>query len=129
MRKYDLPQEGERFSIVFFALGLRRIRGGPRFCMLHQPAARQQSRPMEASSGPVLQGSTYEANLSARENFSPNGLVVGLFSLSLQKKTQGLSKSTKDLPISPAALMAPVGEEGGGAALGVEDMADDMQVT
>lgn len=41
---------------------------------------------------------------------------------------QGLSKSTNDLPLSPAALMAPPAEEGGGAALGVEDMPDDMQV-
>lgn len=41
---------------------------------------------------------------------------------------QGLSKSEKDLPIAPGVLMAPAAEEGGGAALGIEDMPDDMQV-
>lgn len=41
---------------------------------------------------------------------------------------QGLQKSDRDLPINPGVLMAPAAEEGGGAALGVEDMPDDMQV-
>eukprot|EP00752_Nemacystus_decipiens_P006641 g5971.t1 len=40
----------------------------------------------------------------------------------------GLQKSDRDLPIAPGVLMAPAAEEGGGAALGVEDMPDDMQV-
>lgn len=40
----------------------------------------------------------------------------------------GLSKSSNALPVSPSVLMAPATEEGGGAALGIEDMADDMQV-
>lgn len=41
---------------------------------------------------------------------------------------QGLQKSDRDLPIAPGVLMAPAAEEGGGAALGIEDMPDDMQV-
>ncbi|CAM9398686.1 unnamed protein product [Pylaiella littoralis] len=40
----------------------------------------------------------------------------------------GLQKSDRDLPIAPGVLMAPAAEEGGGAALGIEDMPDDMQV-
>ncbi|CAM9706285.1 unnamed protein product [Ascophyllum nodosum] len=40
----------------------------------------------------------------------------------------GLSKSSKDLPMAPGTLLVPAYEDGGAAALGVEDMADDMQV-
>ncbi|CAM9743104.1 unnamed protein product [Discosporangium mesarthrocarpum] len=40
----------------------------------------------------------------------------------------GFTKSSSDLPVSPSTLMAPTPEEGGGGALGVEDMPDDMQV-